>query len=104
MATTVKFSEDIVPLGDMKVNPGKIVRRVDETGRPVLLTSHGRGVAVVQSLSDYEALQQERDCMRAAEKYFEGPGRRILLTGSPALQNLWPGIVKPFVAGPPQTC
>ena len=39
MATTVKFSEDIVPLGDMKVNPGKIVRRVDETGRPVLLTS-----------------------------------------------------------------
>ena len=65
MATTVKFSEDIVPLGDMKVNPGKIVRRVDETGRPVLLTSHGRGVAVVQSLSDYEALQQERDFMRA---------------------------------------
>jgi len=64
MATTVKFSEDIVPLGDMKVNPGKIVRRVDETGRPVLLTSHGRGVAVVQSLSDYEALQQERDFMR----------------------------------------
>ena len=64
MATTVKFSEDIVPLGDMKVNPGKIVRHVDETGRPVLLTSHGRGVAVVQSLSDYEALQQERDFMR----------------------------------------
>src|SRR5680860_1866919 len=65
MATTVKFSEDIVPLGDMKVNPGKIVRRVDETGRPVLLTRHGRGVAVVQALSDYEALQQERDFMRA---------------------------------------
>jgi prevent-host-death family protein len=65
VATTVKFSEDIVPLGEMKVNPGKIVRRVDETGRPVLLTSHGRGVAVVQSLSDYEAVQEERDFMRA---------------------------------------
>jgi len=65
MATTVKFSEDIVPLGDMKVNPGKIVRRVDETGRPVLLTSHGRGVAVVQALSAYEAAQEERDFMRA---------------------------------------
>ncbi|MHB9150991.1 MAG: type II toxin-antitoxin system Phd/YefM family antitoxin [Thermoleophilia bacterium] len=65
MAATVKFSEDVVPLGDLKVNPGKIVRRVDETGRPVLLTSHGRGVAVVQSLSDYEAAQEERDFMRA---------------------------------------
>ena len=61
----VKFSQDVVPLGDMKVNPGKIVRRVDETGRPVLLTSHGRGVAVVQSLSEYEAAQDEREFMRA---------------------------------------
>lgn len=65
MATTVKFSEDVVSLGEMKVNPGKIVRRVDETGRPILLTSHGRGVAVVQALSDYEAAQEERDFMRA---------------------------------------
>jgi prevent-host-death family protein len=61
----VKFSEDVVPLGDMKVNPGKIVRRVDATGRPVLLTSHGRGVAVVQGLDEYEAAQDERDFMRA---------------------------------------
>ena len=61
----VKFSQDVVPLGDMKVNPGKVVRRVDETGRPVLLTSHGRGVAVVQSLSEFEAAQEERDFMRA---------------------------------------
>jgi prevent-host-death family protein len=65
MVSGVKFSEDVVSLGDMKVNPGKIVRRVDETGRPVLLTSHGRGVAVVQALSDYEAAQEEREFMRA---------------------------------------
>jgi prevent-host-death family protein len=65
MGSGVKFSEDVVSLGDMKVNPGRIVRRVDETGRPVLLTSHGRGVAVVQALSDYEAGQEEREFMRA---------------------------------------
>lgn len=65
MPNPVKFSEDVVPLGDMKVNPGRIVRRLDETRRPVLLTSHGRGVAVVQSLSDFEAAQEERDFMRA---------------------------------------
>jgi len=49
----------------MKVNPGKVVRRIDETGRPVLLTSHGRGVAVVQGLDEFEAAQEERDFMRA---------------------------------------
>lgn len=65
MRSTVKFSEDVVPLGDMKINPGKVVRRIGETGRPVLLTSHGRGVAVVQALDEFEAAQEERDFMRA---------------------------------------
>ena len=65
MNPAIKFSEDVVPLGDLKVNPGKVVRRADETRRPVLLTSHGRGVAVVQGLSDFEAAQDERDFMRA---------------------------------------
>ena len=63
--TAVRFSEDVVPLGDMKINPGKVVRRIDETGRPVLLTSHGRGIAVVQALGEFEAAQEERDFMRA---------------------------------------
>ena len=65
MIHAVKFSEDVVPLGDLKVNPGRVMRQIDETGRPVLLTSHGRGVAVVQGLSDYEAAQEEREFMRA---------------------------------------
>ena len=59
-----KFSEDVVPLTTMKVNPGKIVRQVDETRRPVLLTNRGRGVAVVQALADYEADSEERTFLR----------------------------------------
>jgi prevent-host-death family protein len=65
MNPLIKFSEDVVPLGDLKVNPGKVVRHADESGRPVLLTSHGRGVAVVQGLSAFEAAQEEREFMRA---------------------------------------
>ncbi len=68
MRTRVRFSEDVVPLGDLKVNPGRLVRRIDETGRPVLLTSHGRGVAVVQALAEFEAAEDERDFMRAVVK------------------------------------
>ena len=60
-----KFSEDIVPLSSLKINPGKVVRQTAETHRPVLLTSHGQGVAVVQSLSDYEKAEEERSFMRA---------------------------------------
>jgi prevent-host-death family protein len=63
MAT--KFSEDIVPLSDLKVNPGKIVNRTKDTHRPILLTSRGRGVAVVQGLEEYENLEEERALMKA---------------------------------------
>jgi prevent-host-death family protein len=60
----MKFSQDIVPLSDLKVNPGRIVHQVDETRRPVLLTNRGRGVAVVQALAEYEAESEERAFLR----------------------------------------
>ncbi|MCK6530369.1 type II toxin-antitoxin system Phd/YefM family antitoxin [Myxococcota bacterium] len=62
---TVKFSRDVVPLADLKVNPGRVVRHVAEARRPVLLTSRGRGVAVVQSVADFEAAEEEREFLRA---------------------------------------
>lgn len=61
----IKFSEDVVPLTDLKVNPGKVVKHVTTARRPTLLTSRGRGVAVVQSIGDFEAAQEERAFMRA---------------------------------------
>ncbi len=64
MESSIKFSEDIVPLSDLKVNPGRIVNQVDKTHRPVLLTNRGRGVAVVQSLKDYETETEERAFLR----------------------------------------
>ena len=66
----VKFSEDIVPLTDMKVNPGKVVKRTNESHRPVLLTSRGRGVAVMQSLDDFEQAEEEKAFMRAIVEGF----------------------------------
>lgn len=63
-----KFSEDIVPISVLKVNPGKIVKQVQDVHRPVVLTNRGRGVAVVQSLQDYESDMEERDFMKAVVK------------------------------------
>lgn len=62
---TVRFSEDVVPLTDLKTNPGRVVRHASESHRPVLLTRRGRGIAVVQSVADFEAAEEERAFMRA---------------------------------------
>lgn len=61
----VKFSEDVVPLSDLKVNPGNVVGRAQETHRPILLTSRGRGIAVVQGLEDYERTAEELRFVKA---------------------------------------
>ena len=64
MRAPVKFSEDVVPLSDLKINPGRLVHQVDQTRRPVLLTNRGRGVAVVQALAEFEAETEERAFLR----------------------------------------
>lgn len=63
-----KFSEDVIPLSDLKVNPGKVVGRANDTHRPILLTSRGRGVAVVQGLEDYEKIAEELVFVKAVAK------------------------------------
>ncbi|MDE0403714.1 MAG: type II toxin-antitoxin system Phd/YefM family antitoxin [Nitrospira sp.] len=62
---TMKFSQDVIPLTNLKTNPGRVVKQVAETHRPVLLTSRGRGVAVVQSVAEFETAEEERAFMRA---------------------------------------
>lgn len=61
---TIKFSEDVVPLTDVKVNPGKLVKQAVDSHRPMLLTSRGRGVAVLQGVADFEAKNEETRFMR----------------------------------------
>jgi len=65
LSMSTKFSEDVIPLTDLKVNPGRVVKHATDAHRPVLLTSRGRGVAVVQSVTDYEVAEEERAFMRA---------------------------------------
>jgi len=60
-----KFSEDVIPLSDLKVNPGRVVNRAKDNHRPILVTSRGRGVAVVQGLEEYEKNSEERQFLKA---------------------------------------
>jgi prevent-host-death family protein len=60
-----KFSEDVIPLSDLKTNPGKVVNQAKDTHRPILLTSRGRGIAVVQGLEEYEKNEEELAFVKA---------------------------------------
>ena len=61
----VKFSQDVISLSELKVNPGKVVNCAKNAHRPILLTSRGKGIAVVQGLAEYEENEESREFMKA---------------------------------------
>ncbi len=61
----IKFSEDVIPLSDLKINPGKVVNHAKNSHRPILLTSRGRGIAVVQGVDEYEKNEEKLEFMKA---------------------------------------
>ncbi len=64
---STKFSEDVIPSSDLKVNPDGAVRRTMDSSRSVLPARRGRGVAVVRSVRDYESVEDKRGFMRAVD-------------------------------------
>lgn len=57
----VKISEDVRPISDLKTKSAELVKQVATTDRPVVLTRHGRGVAVLLSVEQYEGLLEQID-------------------------------------------
>ena len=57
--------EGVIPLSNLKINPGKVVGRAQDTHRPILITSHGRGIAVVQGVDDFERTAEELSLLKA---------------------------------------
>jgi antitoxin YefM len=61
MARQPKLSRDIQPLSEFRANTAKFVRHVQETGRPLVLTQHGRGAAVLLDIARYEHLVERAE-------------------------------------------
>jgi len=61
---TVRPTEDIQPLTAFRANAASFVERVRETGRPLVLTQHGRSSAVLLGAAEYENLIDELETLR----------------------------------------
>lgn len=74
MARAPKLSRDIQPLSEFRAHTAKFVRQVQETGRPLVLTQHGRGAAVLLDITEYERLVERSELaedVRTAEAQLE---------------------------------
>jgi len=57
-------TEDIRPLSEFRSHAAAFVQIVRETGRPLVLTQHGRGAAVLLDVRAYEALIEQVELLR----------------------------------------
>ena len=62
--TPLDLTADIQPVSDFRAKASEILRQVRDTGRPVVLTQHGRSAAVLVGVDAYQALLDELELLR----------------------------------------
>lgn len=56
----MRYAQDIVPVGRFKGQAGRWLQRATETGRPVLITQHGRPAGILLSPLEFDRLQERQ--------------------------------------------
>jgi prevent-host-death family protein len=62
--TRVRPSSDIRPLSEFRANAAALVRHVQGTKRPLVLTQRGRSAAVLLDVEAYDALVEQVEVLR----------------------------------------
>ncbi len=55
----LKIDQDIRSLSEVRNGMANFIRQVHNTKRPVIITQHGKGVAVLLGAHEFEAMQEK---------------------------------------------
>ena len=55
----LKIDQDIRPLSEVRNGMANFIKQVHVTKRPVIITQHGKGVAVLLGANEFEAMQEK---------------------------------------------
>jgi len=64
----VRVAEDIVPLGEFRTHTARVLRKMRESRRPVIITQQGRPAAVVLPPEEFDRLQERRRFVAAVSE------------------------------------
>ena len=74
----LKIDQDIRPLSEVRTGIANFIKQVHDTKRPVIITQHGKGVAVLLDAHEYEAMQEKlellTDVQTSLNQLESGPG------------------------------
>lgn len=61
----INAGRDVKPISDFRKDSAGVLKRLKETRQPVLLTQHGRSVAVLLDVQEYESREYDRQFAQA---------------------------------------
>ena len=56
----VQVSDGIVPLGEFKAQAAKLLKRLAESGQPMVITQNGRPAGVLVSPQEFDRIQERQ--------------------------------------------
>jgi prevent-host-death family protein len=67
-ARTVRTAEDIVPISEFKAGAAEMLRRIAETGHPLVITQNGKAAGVILSPAEFDRLNERARFVAAVEE------------------------------------
>lgn len=64
----IQVSEGIVPVSDFKAKAADLLRRVAETGQPLVITQNGKAAGVLLSPAEFDRLSEQARFIAAVEE------------------------------------
>jgi prevent-host-death family protein len=61
----LRVSEDIVPLSEFKAHASEWLKKIAQTGAPIVITQNGRAAAVLVSPGEFDALTERGRLLQA---------------------------------------
>jgi prevent-host-death family protein len=74
----LRIDQDIRPMSEVRNGMATFIKQVHDTKRPLIITQHGKGVAVLLDAYEYEAMQEKiellSDIQTALQQLEKGAG------------------------------
>ena len=64
----LKFDQDIRPLSEVRTEIANCIKKIHDTKRPLIITQHGKGVAVLIDVHEFEVIQEKLELLSDVQK------------------------------------
>lgn len=60
----INLEQDIKPVSEFRANATACIQQVHDTGRPIIITQHGKSAAVLLDVHEYEELIEQLELLK----------------------------------------